>query len=59
MYTWIWRTLPGGLPGRLLGSLLLFAAVVLLLFTVAFPAVEPLLPWNDVTVVTEPAAPVP
>ena len=55
MYAWIWRTLPGGLPGKLLGSLLLFAAVVLLLFTVVFPAVEPLLPFNDVTVGTEPA----
>ncbi len=56
MYTWIWRTLPGGLPGRLFGSLVLFGAVVLLLFTVVFPAVEPLLPFSDVTVVTEPAA---
>ena len=55
MYSWIWRTLPGGLPGKLLGSLLLFAVVVLLLFTVVFPAVEPLLPFNDVTVETEPA----
>lgn len=50
MYTWIWRTLPGGLPGKLLGTLLLLTAAVLLLFFVLFPAVEPLLPFNDVTV---------
>ncbi len=50
MYAWIWRTLPGGLPGKVVGSLGLFGAVVLLLFTVVFPAVEPLLPFSDVTV---------
>ena len=50
MYVWIWRHLPGGLPGKLLGSLVLLAAAVALLFLVVFPAVEPLLPWNDVTV---------
>jgi hypothetical protein len=52
VYSWIWRHLPGGLPGRLLGSLVLFALVVLLLFAVVFPAVEPLLPYSDVTVDT-------
>ena len=50
MYTWIWRRLPGGLPGKLAGSLLLLTAAVLLLFFVVFPAVEPLLPFGDVTV---------
>lgn len=50
MYGWIWRRLPGGLASKLLGSLLLFALVVLLLFAVVFPAVEPLLPFNEVTV---------
>jgi hypothetical protein len=50
MYSWIWRTLPGGLPGKLLGSLLLLAGAVVLLFFVVFPAVEPLLPFSDVTV---------
>ena len=50
MYGWIWRTLPGGLPGKLLGSLVLLTAAVLLLFLVVFPAVQPLLPWSDVTV---------
>ena len=50
MYGWIWRTLPGGLAGKLLGCAVLLALVVLLLFFVVFPAVEPLLPFGDVTV---------
>lgn len=50
MYTWIWRTLPGGWPGKVLGSLLLLTGVVALLFLYAFPALEPRLPFNDVTV---------
>ena len=50
MYGWIWRGLPGGVPGKLLGSMLLLTAVVALLFLVVFPAVEPLLPFADVTV---------
>ena len=57
MYGWIWRTLPGGLPGKLLGSLVLLTAAVALLFLVVFPAVEPLLPIGDVTVEQEPAPP--
>lgn len=56
MYTWIWRTLPGGVPGKLLGSLLLLAAAVALLFLVVFPAVEQLLPYNDVTIDPAPSA---
>lgn len=56
MYTWIWRTLPGGLPGKLLGSLVLLSAAVALLFFVVFPAVEPLVPLNDVTVEPGPSA---
>ncbi len=52
MYVWIWRHLPGGLPGKLMGSIVLLGAAVVLLFTVVFPAVEPLLPYNDVTVDT-------
>ena len=55
MYTWIWRTLPGGLPGKLLGSLLLLLAAVAVLFLFVFPAVEPLLPFSDVTVEQDPS----
>ena len=50
MYSWIWRTLPGGLPGKLLGSVVLVVAAVALLFFVVFPALEPLVPFSDVTV---------
>ena len=57
MYSWIWRTLPGGLPGKLLGSLVLLAAAVAVLFLLVFPAVEPLLPFSDVTVEPGPSAP--
>ncbi len=50
MYTWIWRKLPGGLPGKIIGSTLLVAAVVALLLFVVFPWLEPRLPFDDVTV---------
>ncbi len=50
MYSWLWRVLPGGVPGKSLLSLLLFAAVVALLFFVVFPEIEPLVPFGDVTV---------
>jgi hypothetical protein len=50
MYSWLWRHLPGPLVARLLQTLVLLAAAVALLFFVVFPAVEPLLPYNDVTV---------
>ena len=50
MYSWFWRSLPGPLAVRVLLALLAFAVVVALLFLVVFPRVEPLLPFNDVTV---------
>ncbi len=50
MYGWIWRRLPGGAPGKVIGSAILILAVVALLFLVVFPYVEPRLPFNDVTV---------
>ncbi len=50
MYSWIWRTLPGGRPGKLIGSLLLIVAVAALLFFVVFPWAEPQLPFGNVTV---------
>ena len=50
MYVWIWRHIPGGIPGKLLGSLLLFVGAVALLFFVVFPRVERSLPFNDVTI---------
>jgi len=50
VYGWIWRHLPGPTPVRLLIALVLIAGIVLLLFTVVFPWLEPLLPFTDVTV---------
>ena len=50
MYGWIWRRLPGGVPGKVIGSAILILAVVALLFLVVFPYVDPRLPFSDVTV---------
>jgi hypothetical protein len=50
VYVWIWRRLPGGVAGKLLGSLLLLTGVLALLFLVVFPWAEPRLPFNQVTV---------
>jgi hypothetical protein len=58
MYGWLWRTFPGGIVGKLLCSLVTLAAALALLFFVVFPRVEPLLPFQDVTVDTGPT-PVP
>ncbi len=50
MYGWIWRQLPGGMPGKVAGSLLLVVAVSALLLFVVFPWLDPLLPFNQLTV---------
>ena len=50
MYVWIWRHLPGGLPGKLVGSLALLAGTLALLFLLVFPWAETHLPLNDVTI---------
>jgi len=50
MYGWVWRTLPGGIPGKLLGCLVLLFATLVLLFLVVFPWAGPKLPFNHVTV---------
>lgn len=47
MYGWIWRHLPGPLALRLLQVLVLFLAVVALLFFVVFPWIGPLLPIDQ------------
>jgi hypothetical protein len=49
MYGWIWRHLPGPLAARLAVMILLLCGVIALLFFVVFPAVDPLLPFNNVT----------
>ena len=50
MYGWIWRHLPGGRAGKILGSLLLVLAVSAVLLFFVFPWVEPFLPYNNLTV---------
>jgi hypothetical protein len=50
MYVWIWRHLPGGLPGKVVGSLALLVGVLALLFFLVFPWAETRLPFNDVTI---------
>ena len=50
MYVWIWRRLPGGLPGKLAGRLVLLAAALALLFFVVFPWAEHRLPFQNNTV---------
>jgi hypothetical protein len=50
MYVWIWRHLPGGVPGKLVGSLALLVGVLALLFYLVFPWAETALPFNHVTV---------
>lgn len=58
MYAWIWRHLPGGLPGKIGGSLLLAAGFAALLWYVVFPFIDPwveqaLLPWDQSQVIGE------
>jgi hypothetical protein len=50
MYGWLWRHLYGAVPLRILQCLVIVAAVVLLLLFVIFPAVEPHLPFGNVTI---------
>ena len=57
MYSWIWRRLPFGLPGKLIGSLVLATATVALLWFVVFPWAEPLLPFDDVQVTQDSGVP--
>jgi hypothetical protein len=62
MYVWLWRNLPGPAVARALQCLVLLAGAVAVLMLVVFPRVEPLLPYQDVTVdpnpsVTSPASP--
>jgi hypothetical protein len=53
VYGWIWRHLPYGRPGKFIGTGLIIVALVAALWFWIFPAVEPLLPFDDVQVGTE------
>lgn len=50
MYGWLWRVMPGPAWFRALLLVLLAAAVVAACFTWVFPAIAPLMPFNDITV---------
>jgi hypothetical protein len=47
MYGWLWRHLPGPVAVRVLLAALLVAVVLAVLVTAVFPAVEPMLPFDD------------
>lgn len=59
MYGWVWRKLPFGIPGKIIGSLVLIGIVLALLWYLVFPAVDPILPFNDVQVGGRGAHPAP
>jgi hypothetical protein len=44
VYGWIWRRLPFGTPGKVVGAVLLVGAAVALLWFVVFPALDQYLP---------------
>ena len=50
MYAYLWALLPGPKPVKILLTVLLALAVLLLLMEVVFPWVAAQLPYTDVTV---------
>lgn len=50
MYGALWRVLPGNRWAKAVQLLILFAAVVFVCFQWVFPAIAPLMPFNDNTV---------
>jgi hypothetical protein len=50
VYGWLWRHLPGSRATRVTILVVAAAVLVVLLFGVVFPWVEPRLPFNQVTV---------
>lgn len=50
MYGWLWRVLPGPLWVRVLLLAVLALVVVAACFTWVFPAIEPLMPFTEITV---------
>jgi hypothetical protein len=57
MYAALLRLLPGGRLAKTLQAVLLVAVVVGVLFLGVFPAVAPHLPFEDVTISSDGAAP--
>jgi len=52
MYAALWRHLPGPRPVKALLSLILFVGVVAVCFLWLFPAIAPLMPFNNNSVQT-------
>lgn len=50
MYPALWRLLPGNRFAKFVQMLLLLLAVVAVLFLWVFPAIAPLMPYNEVTI---------
>lgn len=50
MYAWMFRRLPGPLWVRILITLVILAALIVLLFGWVFPAIAPYMPFNQGTV---------
>jgi hypothetical protein len=50
MYAWIWRHLPGPVLAKMSLATVLILGVVALLLFVVFPWLDPLLPFNKVSV---------
>jgi hypothetical protein len=48
MYAWIWRHLPGGVTGKVVGTIMLATAAMAVLWFVIFPWVAPRLPVDRV-----------
>ena len=49
-YGALWRLLPGPVAVKVLLAVILFLGVVWALLTWVFPAIAPLMPFNDLTV---------
>lgn len=47
MYAWLFRRLPGPLWMRVLIAVAVLAAIVVVLFGWVFPAIAPVMPFND------------
>lgn len=50
MYSWIWSKLPGPTAVKLLIALVVFVAIVAVLFQWVFPWVDTVLPLQDVSI---------
>jgi hypothetical protein len=50
MYGWLWRAIPGPRWLRVVVLAVAAAAVLAACFTWVFPAIAPLMPFNDTTV---------